>query len=52
VKKGASIGANATILSDINIGRDAIVGAGSVVTKNVADKITVCGNPAKVIKKL
>lgn len=51
MRKGASIGANTVILSDINIGRDAIVGAGSVVTKDVADKTTVCGNPAKVIKK-
>lgn len=50
VKKGASIGANATVLPDIDIGRDATVGAGSVVTKAVPDGAVVCGNPAKIIK--
>ena len=50
IKKGASIGANATILPDINIGRGAVVGAGSVVTKGVPDGVKVCGNPAKTVK--
>ena len=52
VKKGASIGANATILPDITIGENSMVGAGSVVTKNVpADEIWG-GNPAQFIKKI
>lgn len=51
IKKGASIGANTTILPDISIGRDAIVGAGSVVTKSVPDGAIVCGNPARAIRR-
>ncbi len=51
MKKGAAIGANATILPDINIGANAVVGAGSVVTRSVGNSTIVCGNPAKVIKK-
>ena len=52
VKKGASIGANATILPDIRIGENSMVGAGSVVTKNVLANTIVCGNPAKEIKEV
>ena len=52
VKKGASIGANATILGGITIGENSIVGAGSVVTKNVPDNVIVAGNPARILKKL
>lgn len=48
VKKGASIGANATILCGIEIGEYALVGAGAVVTKNVPPFAIVTGNPAKV----
>jgi acetyltransferase-like isoleucine patch superfamily enzyme len=51
VKQGASIGANATILPGIIIGRCAMIGAGSVVTKDVPDFGLVYGNPAKLIKK-
>ncbi len=50
VKKGACIGANATILPGITIGELAMVGAGSVVTRNVPPKAVVVGNPAKIIK--
>jgi acetyltransferase-like isoleucine patch superfamily enzyme len=50
VKKGASIGSNATILCGITIGENAVVGAGAVVTKDVTANTTVAGNPAKVIK--
>jgi UDP-2-acetamido-3-amino-2,3-dideoxy-glucuronate N-acetyltransferase len=47
VKKGASIGANATIVCGHDIGRFAFIGAGAVVTKNVPDYALVIGNPAK-----
>ena len=47
VKKGASIGSNVTILPGIVIGEGALVGAGAVVTKDVADGSIVVGNPAK-----
>ena len=50
VKKGASIGSGATILSNLSIGENAIVGAGSVVTKNVPPNSIVAGNPAKVLR--
>jgi UDP-2-acetamido-3-amino-2,3-dideoxy-glucuronate N-acetyltransferase len=52
VKKGASIGSNATILCGITIGENALVGAGSVVTKNVPPNTVVAGNPAKIIKNI
>jgi acetyltransferase-like isoleucine patch superfamily enzyme len=45
------VGANSTILPDINIGKNAVIGAGSVITKDVSDSAIVCGNPAKAIKK-
>lgn len=48
VRRGATIGANATILCGITIGRYALIGAGSVVTKDVPDHALVRGNPAKV----
>ncbi|EPF2930953.1 acyltransferase [Vibrio navarrensis] len=50
VKKGASIGANATILPGITIGENAMIGAGSVVTKDVPKNAVVVGNPAKITK--
>lgn len=49
VKKGASIGANATIVCGYDIGRYAFIGAGAVVTKDVPDYALVVGNPAKII---
>lgn len=49
VKRGASIGSNATILAGVTIGENAMVGAGAVVTKDVADGVTVAGVPAKPI---
>ena len=48
VKKGATIGANATIICGNNIGRYALVGAGAVVTKDVPDYALVTGNPARI----
>jgi acetyltransferase-like isoleucine patch superfamily enzyme len=50
IKKGASIGSGATILSNTNIGENAIVGAGSVVTKDVPPNSIVAGNPAKILR--
>lgn len=52
IKKGVSIGSNATILGGIVIGENSIVGAGSVVTNNVARNVVVAGNPAKIINRL
>jgi len=49
VKKGASIGANATIVCGNNIGRYAFIGAGTVVTKEIPDYALVVGNPSKQI---
>ena len=48
VKEGASIGAGAVILPGLTIGRWAMVGAGAVVTRDVAEQALVCGNPARV----
>ena len=48
VKKGASIGANSTIICGITIGEYAMIGAGSVVTKDVPDHTLVYGNPARI----
>lgn len=50
VKKGASIGSNATILCGITIGENAMIGAGAVVTKNVEANSVVAGNPARKLK--
>ena len=52
VRRGASIGANATLLPGITIGEYAMVGAGAVVTKDVEPHSVVIGNPARVIRKL
>jgi acetyltransferase-like isoleucine patch superfamily enzyme len=50
VKKGASIGSGATILSNVVIGEHAVVGAGSVVTRDVPPRTIVAGNPARVLR--
>lgn len=52
IKKGASIGSSATLLCGITVGEGALVGAGSVVTKDVPPHTVVAGNPARVIKRL
>ncbi len=50
IRRGASIGTGSTILGDVEIGENAIIGAGSVVTKNVSAGATVAGNPARETK--
>ena len=52
IKKGASIGSNATILCGITVGAGAIIGAGSVVIEEVPAMTVVAGNPAKIIRKI
>jgi acetyltransferase-like isoleucine patch superfamily enzyme len=52
VKQGASIGSGATILSNVTIGERSIVGAGSVVTRDVPPDVIVVGNPAKVLRSI
>jgi acetyltransferase-like isoleucine patch superfamily enzyme len=52
VKRGASIGTSSTILCGVTIGENAIVGAGSVVTKDVPDNAVVAGNPARIMRKV
>jgi acetyltransferase-like isoleucine patch superfamily enzyme len=52
VRKGASIGSGATILCNLTVGENAIVGAGSTVTKDVPSNAIVAGNPARVLRFL
>jgi acetyltransferase-like isoleucine patch superfamily enzyme len=52
VRRGASIGTGATILPNTSVGENAIVGAGSVVTKNVPANAVIAGNPARVLRYL
>ena len=52
VKRGASIGSNCTVLSNVTIGERAIIGAGSVVTKDVPADTIVAGNPARILRRL
>ena len=52
VREGASIGSGSTILCGVTIGKNSIVGAGAVVTKNVPDNMVVAGVPARIMRKL
>ncbi len=52
IKKGASIGSGATILANLCVGENAIVGAGAVVTKDVPPNTIVAGNPAKIFRQI
>ncbi len=52
IKEGASIGSSTTLLAGITVGKKAIVGAGSVVTKDVPANTIVAGNPARILRKV
>jgi acetyltransferase-like isoleucine patch superfamily enzyme len=52
IKRGASVGSGATILCNVTVGENAIVGAGSVVTKDVPPHAIVAGNPARLLRQL
>jgi len=52
IKKGAAIGSSTTLLCGITVGENAMVGAGSVVTKDVPPNTIVAGNPARIIRKI
>ena len=52
LKRNCWIGAGATILPGVTVGENAVVGAGSIVTRDVEDNTVVAGNPARVVKKL
>ena len=51
IKKGASVGSSVTLLCGITVGENAVIGAGSVVTRDVPANTTVAGNPARILKK-
>ncbi len=51
LKKGCWIGANCIILPGITVGKNTVIGAGSIVTKSIPDKVVAAGNPAKIIRK-
>lgn len=51
LEDNVSVGANAVIIGEVHIGKNVIIGAGSVVTKSIPDNCTVVGNPARIIKK-
>jgi acetyltransferase-like isoleucine patch superfamily enzyme len=52
VRRGASIGSSATLLGGITVGENAIVGAGSVVTRDVPANAIVAGNPARILRRI
>ena len=52
IQKNVKIGANTTLLPGIVLGKYSLIGAGSVVTKNVSDNMIVAGNPAKEIRRV
>lgn len=52
LKKGCWIGANAIILPGVTVGENSVVGAGSIVTKSIPDRVVAVGSPAKVVKSI
>ncbi len=52
IKKGSWIGAKVIILPGVTIGENSVIGAGSIVTKNIPDRVVAIGNPARIIKNL
>jgi len=51
IEENVSVGGNVTLLPGVTIGKDSLVGAGSVVVKNIPPRTVVVGNPAKVVKR-
>ncbi|WP_316826383.1 acyltransferase [Pedobacter miscanthi] len=52
LKKGCWIGANAIILPGVTIGENSVIGAGSIVTKSIPDRVVAVGSPAKIIRNI
>ncbi|HAF07907.1 MAG: acyltransferase [bacterium] len=52
IKKGASIGTNSVILSNVTVGENSIIGAGSVVTKDIPANVIAAGNPCRILRKI
>ncbi|MDD3803664.1 MAG: acyltransferase [bacterium] len=52
IKRGASIGTNSVVLSNVTVGENSIIGAGSVVTKDIPDNVIAAGNPCRVLRKI
>jgi acetyltransferase-like isoleucine patch superfamily enzyme len=52
IRQGASIGTSCTILSNVTIGRNSVIGAGSVVTRDIPDNVVAAGNPCRVLRPL
>jgi len=52
IKKGSSIGTNSVVLSNVTVGENSIIGAGSVVTKDIPNNVIAAGNPCRVIRKI
>ncbi len=52
IEENAKIGANATIMPGITIGKDSLIGAGSVVTKDVPEGVVIAGNPAQILRTI
>jgi len=52
IKRGASLGTGTVVLSNVTIGENSIIGAGSVVTRDIPDNVIAAGNPARVIREI
>ncbi|MGE3063236.1 MAG: acyltransferase [bacterium] len=52
IKRGASVGTNSVVLSNVTVGENSIIGAGSVVTRDIPDNVIAAGNPCRVLRKI